>query len=158
MFNQINSRGAKFQLKPSQPATLGAVIHGEGVQFALFSRNATGVSLLLFDRAEDDQPSRRVTLDPKINRTGDCWHIFVKAIGEGQLYLYQVDGPDDAEQGQRYNKDDLLIDPYCKALTGRPPWARQKEMNRIRTGDVMPKCVVIDDEFDWQGDRPLNYP
>ncbi len=158
MFNQISSRGAKFNLKPSQPTTLGTAIHGEGVQFSLFSRNATGVSLLLFDSAEDNQPSRCLPLDPKINRTGDYWHIFIKEIGEGQLYLYRVDGPSDVAQGQQYNEDNLLIDPYCKALTGKPPWARQQDRNRTRIDEVMPKCVVIDDEFDWQGDSPLNYP
>lgn len=80
----------------------------------------------------------------------------MEGLGEGQLYLYQVDGPYEPEKGYRFCRNRLLIDPYCKALSGGPSWTLQDSPDGNASG--MPKCVVVDDSFDWQGDRPLNYP
>ena len=137
--------------EPGHPLHFGSSLTGRGVQFNLFSRNATAVSLLLFDEAEDTGPAEVIRLDPEQNRTGDVWHIHVLGLRTGQLYLYQVDGPFDPDRGHRFNPEQWLIDPYAKALTHDRPWKKWKR-------DLMPRCVVVNDYFDWQGDVPLNYP
>lgn len=134
-----------------RPLPLGAYITGRGVQFSIFSRNATSVSLLLFEEPHDLEPAEIYKLDPVQNRTGDIWHIQIHGLKTGQLYLYQVDGPFSPDTGQRFDPDAWLFDPYAKALSHDRPWREWKR-------ELMPKCVVINDYFDWQGDTPLNYP
>ena len=137
--------------EPGHPLPLGASLTGRGVQFNLFSRHATSVQLLLFDEPEDTSPAAIYHLDPDQNRTGDIWHIHIHGLKTGQLYLYQVDGPQDPDRGHRFRPDAWLLDPYAKALTQKRPWTDWRQ-------DRMPKCVVVNDYFDWQGDTPLNYP
>ncbi|MCL1818484.1 MAG: glycogen debranching protein GlgX [Spirochaetaceae bacterium] len=154
-----------------RPLPLGATIHERGVQFAVFSRHATAVSLLLFDKPEDGEPYAEIALDPQRNRFGDIWHIFVEDAGPGTLYLYRVDGPYSPDRGHRFNRNKVLLDPYAKALTGSFIWKlnhavgwdlssplRDLSFNTDFRPAEIPKCIVVDDEFDWQGDRPLNYP
>jgi len=126
-----------------KPIPFGATILPSGTQFALFSRHATAVSLLLYDNELDSEPRHEIGFDPARNRTGDVWHILVEGVGEGQLYLFRVDGPWDPEHGHRFDRRIPLLDPYAKATTGAFP---------------SPKGIVVGDEFDWQDDRPLNNP
>ena len=84
------------------------------MNFSLFSRDATSVELLLFDRVDDASPSRTVTLDPRLNRTYHYWHVFVPGVGPGQLYGYRVAGPN--LRGFRFDPEKLLFDPYGRAL------------------------------------------
>jgi glycogen operon protein len=126
----------------------GAQVHDGGVQFITFSRSATAMRLLLYDRVGDYKPSEIIDFDPGTDRWGDVWSVFVPGVGHGQLYHLQADGPYDPEHGQWFDGRARLIDPYARALAGRflPP----------RGGVLMPpKCVVIDDHFDWEGDRHL---
>ena len=109
------------------------------------------MSLLLFDSPQDSRPSREIELDPRLNRTGDVWHVQVKDVGAGACYLYRVDGPTEPEKGHRFNRDTLLLDPYVKAVTGSFTWNAAPETCR-------PRAIVVSDEFDWQGDRPLARP
>ncbi|MGO9410555.1 MAG: glycogen debranching protein GlgX [Spirochaetia bacterium] len=142
-----------------------------GTQFAVFSRHAAAVSLLLFDSPEDATPAHEIPLDPRLNRTGDVWHVRVEGAGPGTLYLYRVDGPYEPEKGHRFNRNKLLLDPYVKAVTGNFTWrladargfdpsSPQADLSFSTTSDVagMPKGIVASDEFDWRGDRPLNRP
>ncbi len=136
--------------------SLGANVHAGGVRFSLFSRHATAVTLLLFDQADDQAPAQEVVFDPHQNRTGDIWHVDIAGLGPGQLYLYRVDGPYRPENGHRYDPQAMLLDPYARALTRAvPTFAANGDDDFIRP---IPKCVVIDDNFDWEGDRPLNVP
>jgi isoamylase len=158
-------------LLPGKPLPLGATIEPEGVQFAAFSRNATAVHLLLFDDPEDAFPGQEIELDPRLNRTGDIWHVLVQGIGAGQLYLYRAFGPYEPRQGHRFNPNKLLLDPYARAVTGSFTWnladARgfdpsspegDLSFSTLYDGAGMPKCIVVGNDFDWQGDRPLNRP
>lgn len=163
-----------IQPTPGQPIPLGATVTAGGVNFAIFSRHATRVWLMLFDNPGDGQPSHEFKLDPAINRTGDIWHIHLSGVQHGQLYLYRMDGPYRPEQGYRFNCYKPLLDPYAKALTGGPnlKWdfsqafsfdrnSPRADLSFSTTTNLlgMPKCVVYgDDGFDWQGDRPLNRP
>ena len=129
----------------------GAVSHTDGVQFSVFSRSATGMRVLLYDAVDDPEPARIIELDPYVNRLGDIWTIFVPKLQHGDLYHFQADGPFDPDKGQRFNSRARLIDPYARALAGTFLPARD---NVIRP----PKCVVINDHYDWEGDRHINRP
>ncbi len=156
---------------PGKTYPLGADVCNGGVNFAIFSRHATKCVLNFFEKEEDKNPSVSIELDPKKNRTGDIWHIFVQGLKAGALYLYQFDGPFEPTLGQRYNFHQFLLDPRAKAVTqtsifhNLPPNYRtpidKLDMNHFESNkfEKFPKCVVIDDnEFDWEGDKPINRP
>jgi glycogen operon protein len=158
-----------IQPTPGQPAPLGATITGSGFNFAIFSRHATRVWLLLFDQPTASAPSHTFEFDPIANRSGDIWHIHLSGLKHGQLYLYQIDGPYRPEQGHRFNRHKPLLDPYAKAITGNFEWdlsqaygydptSPEVDLSFSTTTELagMPKCIAYgDDGFDWQGDRPL---
>ena len=161
----------EIHISPGYPMPFGATPTPLGTQFAVFSRHATAVSLLLFDSPEDATPAHEIPLDPRLNRTGDVWHVRVEGAGPGTLYLYRVDGPYEPEKGHRFNRNKLLLDPYVKAVTGDFTWrladargfnptSPEADLSFSTTSDVagMPKGIVASDEFDWRGDRPLNRP
>jgi glycogen operon protein len=165
------SASGLYRFSPGKALPFGAVFTPHGVNFSLFSRNATAVSLVIFDHPQATEPIDELVLDPHIHRVGDCWSVLVHNALPGILYLYRVDGPFKPKEGQRFNRNKLLIDPYATALTGNFRWdlttalaydpeSPEKDLSFSETFDagVMPKCIVIDDaDFDWQGDRPLNY-
>jgi glycogen operon protein len=150
---------------------LGAVLTEGGVNFALFSRHATEISLILFESGETDSAFEEIKLDKRKNKTGDIWHCQVRGIGAGSFYLYRVDGPYMPEKGFRFNRNKTLIDPYAKALTDLSHWdlftcmgynpgetSTDLSYSYRDNRRIQPRCVVVDDDFDWQGDTPLNYP
>jgi isoamylase len=142
-----------IRTSPGKPLPFGANPSGSGTTFSAFSRHATAVSLLLFDSPQSERPVREIELDPRLNRTGDVWHVQVDGAGPGAYYLYRVDGPWQPEAGHRFNPNRLLLDPYVKAVTGSFEWNPRSD-----DGAAMPKGIVMADEFDWQGDRPLGRP
>ena len=133
------------------PLPYGAILQEEGVQFAVYSKSATAMRVLLYRRAGDADPHRVIEFNPVTDRWGDIWSIFVPDLRAGQLYHFQADGPYNPERGQRFNPQARLIDPYARALAG--------EFQSSDDGVIRPpKCVVVDDRFDWQGDRHLKRP
>ncbi len=114
----------------------------------VFSRRAKAMRVLLYQKVSDREPAEIIEFDPDLNRWGDIWSAFVPGTGPGQLYHFQADGPHEPEKGHRFDPLARLIDPYAKALAGR---FLPADDGIVRP----PKCVVIDDEFDWQGDRHL---
>jgi isoamylase len=160
-----------FAVKPGSPMSLGAHIESEGVNFAVFSRNAESMALCLFEDSGDGESSFEYRLDPRLNRTGDIWHVLVVGLGAGALYLWRADGPYLPAKGHRFNSHKALVDPYAKALSGDFIWQLDKalsydpaapelDLSFSKEDDAafIPKCVVVSDDFDWRGDRPLNYP
>src|ERR1051325_4449843 len=135
-------------LQFSHPLPYGAIVHENGVQFVVFSRSATGMRVLLYDKVSDREPAEVVVFNRDNDRWGDIWSAFVPGVGAGQLYHLQADGPYAPEIGQRFDPRARLIDPYARALAG---CFQPSDDGLIRP----PKCVVIDDQFDWQGDRHL---
>jgi isoamylase len=126
----------------------GAILHENGVQFVVYSRSAEAMRLLLYDDVNDREPAEIIDFERETDRWGDIWSIFVPGISAGQLYHFQADGPFDPANGQRFNGRARLIDPYAKALAGN--------FQESTDGIVRPpKCVVVDDYFDWEGDRHL---
>jgi glycogen operon protein len=130
---------------------LGATLWPGGVNFAVFSRHAHAVSLLLYDEA--DGPTE-LPLDPTVNRTGDVWHAFVRGVPPGTLYGFRVNGPFAPRQGHRFNPRAVLLDPYARSLSGPYPWGtnHQRPDRPVRLGRV------IADDFDWEDDRPPRTP
>jgi len=168
--NKIENKN-KYTIFSGEPLPFGATVLNSGVNFAVFSRNATSVTLLLFEKAADNTPFAELVLDPVQNKTGDVWHIRIEGIKEGIFYLYRVDGPYKPEKGHRFNRYKVLLDPFAKALTGSFIWdlsksrgydwdSPEKDLSFSEYDDTvnMPKSIVISDGFDWQGDRPLNFP
>src|SRR5689334_15613118 len=105
-------------------APLGATIAPGGVNFSVFSRNATGVELLLFDREDDVRP-RVIPIDPTTNRTYHYWHVFVPGAEAGQLYGYRVQGPFEPSRGMRFDPGKILLDPYGRGVAVPTNYSRQ---------------------------------
>ena len=95
---------------------LGATVVSGGVNFSIFSRSASSVELLFFDRVEDGRPSRVIQIDPADNRTYHYWHMFVSGVHPGQIYGYRVHGPFDPASGLRFDPSKLLLDPYGRGV------------------------------------------
>ena len=114
----------------------------------VFSRSATAMRVLLYNRVDDREPSEIIDFDRNLNRWGDIWSIYVPGMRPGQLYHLQADGPYNPDRGHRFDPKARLIDPYAKALAG--------DFQPTDDGIIRPpKCVVVDDGFDWQNDRHL---
>jgi glycogen operon protein len=146
---------------------LGATLAPGGTNFALYSQWATEVSLVLFDRT--DGPPTDVI--PLAGPTKRVWHTFVRGVGAGQLYGYRVRGEHRPEAGRRFNDAKLLLDPYAKAVTGKfrnidnlllaydaGHEARDLTLDPRDNATVVPKGIVVDDAFDWQGDASPHVP
>src|ERR671939_2084197 len=152
---------------PGQPQPLGATWDGEGVNFAIFSENATGVELCLFSHPDDAVESARIQMRERSDQT---WHCYLPDVRPGQLYGYRVHGPYKPEEGHRFNPANLLLDPYAKAISGTIRWSNalfaykvgspleDLEMNTENSAGGMPKSVVIDPAFTWGDDRPPRTP
>src|SRR5689334_18777600 len=95
---------------------LGAGLVPGGANFSIYSRGASGMDLLLFDRESDNFPARTIPLDPVDNRTDHYWHTYVPDIAPGQIYGYRVYGPFDPASGARFDSAKLLLDPYGRAV------------------------------------------
>jgi isoamylase len=147
---------------PGQPFPLGPSWDGQGTNFSLFSEHAEKVELCLFD-GNDRETRYELT-----ERTAFNWHGYLPGVGPGQRYGFRVHGPWAPDQGHRFNPKKLLIDPYTKAVEGPVRWdlantlpyvpgEEDADLERDDEDDAeaIPKGIVIDEEFDWEGDRPL---
>ena len=103
-----------LQAEKGSPHPLGATPDQDGVNFSLFSKNATAVDLLLFKTHNDRNPFQVIQLDPFVNKTFHFWHCYVRGLRPGTHYAYRVDGPSDLSAGHRFNNKKVLIDPYAK--------------------------------------------
>ncbi|MDJ0734844.1 MAG: glycogen debranching protein GlgX [Nostocaceae cyanobacterium] len=151
-------------LLPGKPYPLGTTWDGKGVNFALFSENATGVEVCLFD--EQDSETRL----PLVEVENYVWYGYVPGLKPGQKYGFRVYGPHEPEKGHRFNPAKLLIDPYAKAIAGDVchgaeifgyPWGDAKEdlgISYLDDARLIPKSVVIDESFDWEDDRLVQLP
>ncbi len=150
-----------IQQLPGTANELGATWDGKGTNFALFSENATKVELCLFTKRGRET---RYSLQEVYNFV---WHGYFPGIEPGQRYGFRVHGPFEPENGHRFNPNKLLIDPYALAIagdviSGQPifsyDWLTEAEdlgYNKDNSARSMPKCVVVDKSFDWEGDQHL---
>jgi isoamylase len=141
------------------PHPLGATWGGKGVNFALFSAHASRVEICLFDE-EGKRETARIDLP---EYTNEIWHGFVPEVGPGAIYGYRVHGPYEPDQGHRFNPNKLLLDPYARGHFGDLKWDPAVFGYQVESGDdtsfderdsapFVPKCVVVDPNFDWKGE------
>jgi isoamylase len=152
---------------PGIPYPLGATWDGNGVNFALFAENATGVELCFFDKRMGETQAAKI---PMTERTHQMYHVYVHDVKPGQLYGYRVHGPYDPKNGHRFNPAKLLIDPYARAIAGTIEWddslfgyevGHKDEDLKIDHKDsapFIPKSVVVHNSFDWQDDKAPKIP
>ena len=140
-------------------APLGATPCPAGVNFSIFSRHASHVELLLFDREDDTLPSRVIRLDPFTNRTYFYWHVFVPGLQAHQIYAYRIGGPFDPANGLRFDLDKVLLDPYSKGVAVPRGYTRKAAACAGDNAATAMKSLVIDPgAYDWEGDLPLRRP
>ena len=166
----------KNELKTEKgfPDILGATLDKNGCNFAIYSKNAEAVSLLLFDDKDLKKYTVIIPLNKKINKTDDIWHIYIYGIKKGQLYGYSISqsGNFKTYKEHKYNPNKLLLDPYAKAVTESCNWnysnAYGYDINSIdglnsfskeKNYELAIKSIVIDEnDFNWGNDKPLNLP
>lgn len=153
---------------PGSPFPLGATWDGKGVNFALYADCAEAVELCLFNDINDEE-TEAVKFRLK-ERSYQVWHIYIPDIKPGQLYGYRVHGPYDPSNGYRFNPSKLLIDPYAKAIAGTVQWHdslfgyeignEQEDLSfsEVDSAPFVPKSVVIDPTFDWEGIQSPKIP
>lgn len=157
----------KIKVWPGRSSPMGAFWDGQGVNFAIFSENATKVELCLFESADSKIESYRILMPENTDRV---WHCYLPDIKPGQIYGYRVHGPYAPESGHRFNPNKIILDPYAKAIARRLKWG--DEMFGYRIGNpeedmsfderdnaaISPLAAVIDTGFDWKSDRPPRIP
>jgi glycogen operon protein len=156
-----------MRIWPGRPYPLGATWDGSGVNFALYSENATKVEICLFDDADAKQETVRVPLK---EQTDMVWHGYLPDLRPGHLYGFRVHGPYEPSKGHRFNPNKVLLDPYAKAIGRDVRWT--DEMWGYKLGDAeadlsfddrdnaafAPLAAVVDPAFTWGDDRPPNVP
>lgn len=157
----------QIEVYPGKPFPLGATWDGHGVNFALYTECATGVTLCLFKDINDDAETLRLNIT---ERSGHIWHAYIPNMQVGQLYAYRVDGPYDPGNGMRFNPNKLLLDPNAKAIAGEILLTDatygyeignpQEDLSFSKTDSAaaMPKCIVIDPDFNWENDTKPKIP
>jgi glycogen operon protein len=144
---------------PGLSSPLGASVRPEGVNFSLFSRSATGVELLFYDREYDAKPARVIRIDPVVNRTYHYWHVYVPGVRPGQIYGYRVEGPSAPERGLRFESTKVLVDPYGRGVVVPKNYDREAARREGDNTATAMKSVVVDPgAYDWEGDVPLRLP
>ena len=140
-------------------APLGATVEPDGVNFSLYSRDAAGIELLLFDRPDDPKPSQTVALDAVSNRTYHYWHVFLSGVRQGQLYGFRAHGPFDPARGIRFDHTKVLLDPYGRGVVVPTDYSRDAASQEGGNAATAMKSVVVDPAaYDWEGDVPLKHP
>lgn len=146
-------------VKVGASAPLGASVYPDGVNFSVFSKNATQIELLLFDDEHAAQPSKIIPLNASGHRTYHYWHVFVPRLKAGQVNVYRVHGPFAPENGFRFDGEKILLDPYGLAVAVPESYDRNAAGRSGDNSAVAMKSVVADPgRYDWEGDTPLNRP
>ncbi|WP_338665267.1 glycogen debranching protein GlgX [Pararoseomonas sp. SCSIO 73927] len=149
----------KGRIREGSPAKRGAHWDGQGTNFSLFSANATKVEVCLFD-STGEKEIERVELPEYTNQ---IFHGYLPDVGPGTFYGYRVHGPYEPEAGHRFNPNKLLLDPYARAHAGSLTWDPAVFGYKMESGDdltfderdsapFVPKCVIVDPNFDWHGE------
>ena len=162
-FAQRESSRKSGHLRPSvpMPVPYGAHVVKDGVQFTLFSRNASRVWLMLFDDPEAAQPSEEIELSPAQNRIGDIWHVHVRRARAGQYYAYRLEGQRKRGHKNYFDPEQWVLDPYALAVARPPDWGNPAGFepgHHLKGGALFPKGIIVHDDFDWTGDHMPNVP
>lgn len=149
----------QHRVLPGKSFPLGATVAPDksGVNFCVYSRNATMVELLLFDSPEAEHASDIIRLNILNNRSYFYWHCFVQGIGPGQVYAYRVYGPYKPGEGLKFDPEKVLVDPYSRLITDNL-YNREAARKPGSNIDCSMRSVVVDTtDYNWEGDMPLNF-
>jgi len=154
-----NASKLMSRVREGSPHAHGAIWDGKGTNFTLFSANATKVEVCLFD-AQGRKEIERLELP---EYTDQIWHGYIKGVHPASVYGFRVHGPYEPDAGHRFNPNKLLLDPYARGHTGELKWdpacfgytigAKDEDLSfdERDSAPFMPKCVVVDPNFDWKG-------
>lgn len=145
----------KLRFDKGFPQPFGSSLRKKGVNFSIFSKHATSLSLCLFN-PHSQKPTYEIPLNPTINRTGDIWHILVHNLDLSFHYGFRIQGPHDEKAGLRFNEQFVLLDPYAKSVASSPEWGVRKKINNNPLYNK--GILVLDDDFDWKDDQSPNIP
>jgi isoamylase len=151
--NPAESTG--MRVWPGRPSPLGATCKPDGINFAIFSENATKVEICLFDSVATQAEKYRVALPEQTNHV---WHGFLPDLRRGQIYGYRVHGPDDPSRGHRFNPRKLLLDPYAKQIARDLVWNDAVLDPESDSAPFAPLARVIESSLPAQNDFPLRTP
>jgi isoamylase len=149
-----------FATSAGAPLPFGSSRAKDGTNFSFFSRNARKASIVFFQPATN-RIFAEISLDPEENRTGDVWHICIHNLDPQLRYGIRLDGPFDPRgEGHHFSHKNILIDPYARALTGGSHWGQsyRRKGNFAEGVRFQRRCLVVENDFEWGDDRPLNIP
>ena len=150
---------SRYRVTRGHPLPLGTDLRRNGINFSVFSRHATAVTLVIFLTGTEES-SIEIPLDSRYNRTGDVWHAFVHGLDPGIRYGYRAArSPNPEPSFHVYDPTIILIDPYAKALSGGSNWGESLHLEATPSGTSRFKhrySLVTSDVFDWKNDQPLN--
>jgi glycogen operon protein len=164
------SEKTKFNVSKGFPV-LGTSIEKGGVNFGVFSRNATSVILEIYENYYDEEPMFKYVLDKKENRTGNIWHVFVEQVRAGMSFGWRMNGPYKPEKGFRFNKNKLLLDPYAKVIGGTLDFTEESifgydkndpkkdlSFSTLDSARSQVKSIIWDSrEYNWKNDEHPRY-
>ena len=142
-----------FTFRPGRPRPFGATVLPDGINFSIFSCNATSCSLVLFKRGEE-RPLVEIPFLESF-RTGDVYAMTVMDLDPNDIeYGFRLDGPRDPASGHRFDAQQILLDPYAKSIGGLEQWGGGGSRSGVYPYRARPHI----DDFDWEGDQQLNIP
>jgi len=144
-----------YEVRPGRRYPPGASVADEGINFSVYSRHATGATLLLYADGASDAPFQVIDLDPEANHTFFSWHLLVVDLPPGTRYTWRMHGPwDPSGQGWMFDHQIELVDPWARAVdTAR--WDRARRCrDGARPHDSI-RGIVLADDYDWEDDEPL---
>lgn len=155
----IQSEKSRFVALQGQSFPIGPTLTEDGVNFCIFSKNATLVELLIFNHINEIYPAEVFTLNPKYNKTYHYWHIFLEGAYEGLIYAFRIHGPYEPHKGHLFDSSKVILDPYAKAVVIPEKYDRKEHCKLGKGGLHSMKNVVVDiTNYDWEGDTHPRTP
>jgi glycogen operon protein len=144
-----------YPVRPGRRYPPGASVTDEGVNFSIYGRHATGATLLLYADGAATAPFQVIELDPEENHSFFSWHVLVEGLQPGIQYTWRLRGPNDPKgHGWLFDENVELVDPWARAVDTRH-WDRARRCrDGARPHDAI-RGVVLDDDYEWEGDEPL---
>ena len=145
-----------YLVSPGNRLPPGATADAGGVNFSVFSRDATAMQLCLYERADSENPFQILDLDPALHRTFFFWHIYVERLPVGTYYTWRCDGPNgDSDNGFRFDSRRELVDPWAREISDAM-YDRQAVSEGQSAASI--RAIVVEPGYDWSGDVPLDRP
>lgn len=158
VYKKIKSGNWRIRVGAGTPLPLGPERRGRRINFSVYSSRAERVYIVFYESGTQE-PFCELELDQLHHRTGDLWHIEVAGLPKGFKYGYRMEGPWDPENGDRFDPENILMDPYSRALSGGAVWGSpvvRKGSGETPSSRYLRRSFLAKEDFDWEGDRPIN--